>query len=582
MLTECLEVFSHQLDEETDALILNSYIPADGTYIIVNHDGEIEYTMEMKMDKKTRQYDKSHPHFSEMCQYDYCSQLISMNKPMDAKKVIHSNSYLSFFVKKESIAAGKLTEEIIDSYFDTLLNPAERKYKKSKEATRIYQRFAEQYGQVNPKEVESKREWIKKNIFSFSDIDMTKKDYLKIFFEEDAEVYEREGQRYFLPNIYNSNEYNIEIEGNACGLPDNNLGMNAKKPFLSIKTRKYPAPYLLNSEDVLLQKKLFDYLMNLVSKGKYNIYVDTSEQKIIGCKNDEAPEKIETGYYLRLKKGKTEAEIHAQDNISGYMQRLNPPFYFENILGVNHKYQSAYLKSYNISYDSRLKVGDLINEVIFSKWLKSNYGLDVGDINISDGILKQNIVLSRDIVFDWVYKGRNHGFHNVMNHVALSMARHSVVNGYVERASWQLNLLYSLKKYFSGEGEEDMAEISSNLKASIESRVLGECKDPLENDSQYYYAVGQLAAFLISLNKSKEKKQSLINPFLNATSNQNIRLRIMQIFKKYNYAIQENSKRVKRMLELVEGYEPNGAVDQEKILLGYVCENVIYYTKEEK
>lgn len=42
-----------------------------------------------------------------------------MNKPMDSKKVIHSNNYLAFAVKKESITS-KLTETIIDNYYDTL------------------------------------------------------------------------------------------------------------------------------------------------------------------------------------------------------------------------------------------------------------------------------------------------------------------------------------------------------------------------------------------------------------------------------------------------------------------------------
>ena len=50
-----------------------------------------------------------------------------MNKPIDSKKVIHSNNYLAFAVKKESIVTGKLTEVIIDNYYDTLKNPLEKK-----------------------------------------------------------------------------------------------------------------------------------------------------------------------------------------------------------------------------------------------------------------------------------------------------------------------------------------------------------------------------------------------------------------------------------------------------------------------
>ena len=108
-----------------------------------------------------------------------------MNKPMDSKKVIHSNNYLAFAVKKESITS-KLTETIIDNYYDTLKNPLEAKYKKSKEASKIYQKFEEEYAPVNIEILEKCRSWIKQHIFSIDkliNIDLKKKDYLKIFFE---------------------------------------------------------------------------------------------------------------------------------------------------------------------------------------------------------------------------------------------------------------------------------------------------------------------------------------------------------------------------------------------------------------
>ena len=69
-----------------------------------------------------------------------------MNKPMDGKKVIHSNNYFSFFVKKDSILTKKLTEAIIDGYYEVLKNPLEQKYKKSKEAGKIYELFEEEEG----------------------------------------------------------------------------------------------------------------------------------------------------------------------------------------------------------------------------------------------------------------------------------------------------------------------------------------------------------------------------------------------------------------------------------------------------
>lgn len=580
VLKECIEVFEHILSEEGMKMILDSYIPADGTYIIVGKDGSISDPIDIKLDKKTNEMDRSNRYFTDICHYDYNSQLISMNKPVDGKKIIHSNNYLSFWVKKESIVSGKLTDEIIDGYYDVLADPLEKKYKKSKEASKIYQLFEETEGAVPKEEIEKNKLWIKEHIYHLDDVDMNRKDYLKIFFEADREIYEREGKRYFLPNIYNNNDYNVEIENKVYGLPDNNVGMNAKKPLLSIKTRKYAAPYLLDGYQVMRQKLFFDYLMNLASARKYHVYVDTELQRIEACSNGQAPESVESGYYFRIKKGKNEAEIQTQDNIVDYRQILKPPFYFQKIVGADYKKYSAYFARYG-EYGKRVDVGQLINEVFFSNYLAGNFFLDANEININDGILKENVITARDAVFDWVYKGIDRSFSQIIDTVSLNLIKGALLNGYRERALWQFDLRYSFKVYFSGEGEANMAETISKIRQSVEYKVLAKETIPLDNDDEYFYAVGQLAAFLVSLNKSKDKKQSLINPFMNVKSDKIIKDKVIQLYKKYNYALSDSSKRVKNLLAMVVGYEPDGKVDQEKIILGYACDNIVYM-KEEK
>ena len=105
MLKECLEVFADMFKESGGRIVLDTYVPADGTYLIVDKEGNIKSNVEIIKDKKTKEINRDHPDFMKICFYDYQSQLISMNKPVDPKKVIHSNSYLSFFVKKASIVS---------------------------------------------------------------------------------------------------------------------------------------------------------------------------------------------------------------------------------------------------------------------------------------------------------------------------------------------------------------------------------------------------------------------------------------------------------------------------------------------
>ncbi len=574
MFKECLEVFAKELESKGEKLILDSYIPADGTYLIIDSNGNIKAKTEIQKDKKTKEVDRSSPFYTQICFYDYHSQLISMNKPVDSKKVIHSNNYLSFAVKKESIVSGKLTQELIDGYFEMLKDPLEKKYKKSKEAGRIYEMFEETEGEVDTANLEKNCRWIKEHVFSLEDVDLGGKNYLKVYFENENQVYEKEGRRYFLPNLYNNNDYNIEIENKVYGLPDNNLGMNVKKPLLSFKSRKVPASYLLNGEDVMLQKKFFDYLMNLVSSGRYHVYIDTAQKKIIGYRNGEAPDKIESGYYLRLKKGKSEAEIWAADNIATYMNKLDKPFLFQNIANAGHEKSKEYYDSYR-TYHYRTEVGQLINEVFFMKWLAGNYTADAGDIKVKDEVLKQNILFSRDIIFDWIFKGRDIGMGVVLEKISLILAKRATLNGYRDRALWQLNLRWSFREYFSKKGECEMGEIITDLKESVKKKIFADTTVPLENDREYYFVVGQLVSYLLSLSKAKDNNQSLLNPFLNAKSDEEIKRRILQIYKKYNYRISSNRKRARNLLALVEGYIP-GKVNQEMIVLGYNSDRLIY------
>lgn len=601
MFKECLDVFSEMLKHE-DNLILKSYVPADGSYVIVKKDGTVK-NADIKLDKKTRDLNCTDDTLlSDICFYDYHSKLISMNKPMDSKKVIHSNNYLSFAVKKDSITT-KLTEAIIDNYYDTLKNPLEKKYKKSKEASKIYQKFEEEYAPVNIEILEKCRSWIKQHIFSIDkliNVDLGKKEYLKIFFEvfevgeednkKNRELFIQEDNRYIFPNIYNSNDYNVEVEGKIQGIPDNNLGMNAKKPFLSIKTRKNPASYLLDGDTALLQKQFFEYLMNFASNGKNNVYIDTVNNKIEAYGDKEERKKfagIEAGYYLRIQKGK-ELEIQVQDNLVNYQDKLLLNFNYQDFFKMNIENYPEYTKDIGI-HSKRTSVGRLINEIFFSKYLLTNYFTDASNISVKDSVLKRTIVMYRNVIFDWIYKGIDNNFEVAEKRFALDLIKNALINNYTLRAMTQLNLHWSFKDYFAEmkqQGGEKMAEVATEIRESIKERVMSKEKVKMPiNDREYYYAVGQLAAYFISLSKAGKKSQSMINPVINISDDRVLKERLIELYKKYNYAIDHYNVRFKNLFAMILGYKPDTQTDRqtkdEMILFGYMDSNSIYTRKEE-
>jgi len=51
LLRECTEIFREQLQQNRN-LLFDSYIPANGTYLIVKEDGSLCEPVEIELDKK--------------------------------------------------------------------------------------------------------------------------------------------------------------------------------------------------------------------------------------------------------------------------------------------------------------------------------------------------------------------------------------------------------------------------------------------------------------------------------------------------------------------------------------------------
>lgn len=579
MLKDCLEIFSQELEStkdltgDADRLILDEYIPTDGDYLIIGKDGTIE-GCSIKLDKKTRtieQYPVDTELYEKICFYDYHSKLVSMDKPQDPKKVIHSNNYMSFWVKWDSLDNGKLDSEAIDRYFNVLREP-KKKYTSPKDRS-LYEYIKEQIGEINQEKLEENRKWIKDNVFTLDNLglDLKKKNYLKIYFEDERDVYVNEEKRYLTVKIFNSNDYNLEISGQILGLPNDNMGLNSKKPFLRNKTRKNEVPYLITPEEAMLQKKFFDFLMNKANAGKTDIYFDFNKRSIKALGRGEMPDRDFSGFFLSIQKGK-ELEIHHQDTIVDYKYFLQKPFTYKNVLDVRDE-RDLYRK-----YKDKMELQGLINDILFNKWLAGNYFSLEENIS-ADSVIKRNILWSRGAIFAWLYKGNEVGIENVLKTVSFNMINNSILNGWLTKAKEQVNLMCSLDDYFRG---DNMTDKYSVIRTKLREKI--NCNEDcvIESNEEYFYAVGQLVSYFISLSKTKEKTHSLANPFFHAIDNKVIKMKLGQFFMKYNYQIGTNRTRFNRMYAMVLAYEAQGKIDREDIMVGYLSDSLIYEKKSEE
>lgn len=593
MLKDCIEIFARELEKteeqfgNREKFILDSYIPADGDYIVVQKDGTLK-SRSFKLDKKTRTLNgmiSGSQLDDDIKFYDYHSRLVSKDKPQDPKKAIHSNNYLSFWIKWNKLDNMELVMQAIDRYYDVLKNP-KAKYKNIYDA-KMYDYIAEKVGDVDQEKLEYSRNWIKQNIFKLKDmgIELTGKNYLKIFFEDDKELYVREEQRYLITKLFNKNDYSTEIDGQILGPPNDNLTLNPKKPYMEHKTRKIMVPYLLTTQNALVQRMFFDYLMNEANKGNTNLFFDNSvldskynKSGITALKNGEFIEGDFSGFFLQTivvctQKGDILIEIEHQDTIVDYKYNLYKPFVYSNVL-EDDVTDEQYRK-----YGNKKELLAVINEVLFSKWLSGNFFSDeeqIKKINI-DSILKKNIFLSRDAIFAWLYKGQSKGIESILHLVSISIIKSSITNGYIGKAVKQFNLMKSLDMYLGG---NDMKDRYIDIRNSLSRKINADGYSQIESESEYYYAVGQLVRYYISLSKSKDKNHSLANPFFYVANDGVLKKRLEQLFKKYNYAIKISANRYNKLYAMIIAYITEGKVNSEDIIAGYLSDNLIYDSKK--
>ena len=422
-------------------------------------------------------------------------------------------------------------------------------------------------------------EWIKENIFSLDkfNMDFAKKNYLKIFFEDDRELYIQEEQRYLMTKIFNKNDYNLEVDNLILGLPNDNLGLNSKKPYMENKTRKITVPYLITPEEAVIQRKFFDYLMNQANAGRTDVFFDMSPQiddvkrkQIIAKKRGELLSSDFNGYFLRIQKGK-ELEIQHQDTIVDYKYFLKSKFQYQNVLGLEDK------EGWYKEYTNRQEMQMIVNEILFSKWLVSNYFTKEEDIS-AEGEIKRNLVGSREAIFSWIYKGRKEGMDSILHKICMNMIKNSVSKGYMNKAGQQFNLMCSLEGYFGG---YNMSNKYKEIRNNIRNKINQSADVEIKSDEEYFYAVGQLVNYFISLSKTKDKNHSLANPFFNATSNEFIQRKMKQYFMKYNYVISKYNERFNKLYYMILDYELEGKIKQEDIIAGYISDCLIYESKKE-
>lgn len=575
MLKDCIEIFEKELkeykknnpDNDEISFITDDYSLKDGTYYLLDLEtGKVKEKLDV--DKNTTDKSAMYEKFAQM---EYLSMYMDSNKAVADKNVFSNNIY-AFIVKKENVTE-KITGQIIEEYYRKILEFSQNSDTDKK---KLYIEYEKENGSTNKEHAEKAKITIENFIKQYDA--GTEKGRLAIFFDVDFTEYKKEGYRYILANVYNSNKFNYQKETKVYGLSNNNMGLNSKKPYLENKTRKSKLPYAISEEEVLRQKLFFDYLLNLCSEKKYYIYFTEKGIKKYG--NKDYPKDDLSGIFMRIMKGQKECEILD----CSYFDKRTDKIYvtIDNILNIKYSETNQQHLNYK-TYTSLNELIPVINEVFYSKWLESNYFTDSKDIKIKkdSGALKQIILATRQLWVDWFYKGNTIGLKQNFKNFSLELIKNSIKNGNIAKAREQFNLRFALINYFYKE-ENNMSEKIKTIVENLDKKINSQINYEIESDDEFYFAVGQVINYFISKNKSSNKNQSLISPILQCQNVEKLKNQLNKMYLKYNYAIPANNLRFNNLYGMICRYDTkNSKINSDMQIGGYLYQSLIYKKNEE-
>ena len=630
MIKECIEIFQEELKKDPN-LILKSYLPKDGKYILVtmkeNEDWALSEPLTIKYDKKTKIIDGENSLNYDFIKYlDYHSNILDSNKSMDFKKLIQSSNYYSIFFKEniypkeesakiilsriyELLDSGKFSLDKIDEeksifkeeiyagldfedvekfkkffssilrYFDTLKDPY-TKYK-DKESKVLYEENENILGIVNTEEVEKIRNWLIKNLDKFN-LNPDNKTYFKIFFvyedkEKTKRAYKRERERYLRSNSFNKNKYNKEIDGKIFGLSNNNMGLNEKKPYLSNFDRIINEPYLISTEDAEIQKTFFDYLDNLVRRQIYRVYFDIKREKIL--ENDFDLNEDFKGYELFLYPDKNEAAILSYKQYTKNLFDIDITFkeYIKENYGKDAKEDD--IKKQKSKYSYMTKRSDVMKNVdwvyFYNYFYKNRDNLE--NLNIKDGNLKLIIINHGQNALNFILNGKEKYFEKNLGSLMFDSIKYSLSNNYFNKAIAQFNYYLSFKDYF----EKNIGGLFMTLQKDMKEKIRSGGNFEFESDEEFLFGIGQILRYLLDKSNIGDKNLTFIREYLDNDNPKKIVEKLKRLIVRYGHNIKviKNSN-LNGLISKVLSYEYKGKkVDDKYIICGFLDEVYIYNKK---
>ncbi|MBS7530263.1 hypothetical protein IC619_007130 [Hazenella sp. IB182353] len=553
---------------------------------------------------------------------DRLSMMLNANKAIDRGKKIHNVHFMALIAKKDSLMGSDKVKPVIDQtyvkqFLSGILEKPQAKMmdlfpiNARKKAERIAQEevrerfFQEKFPELFAHLSSEKRRKIHHEVLQFWEnnfeqvLEETKKiaqskhvkNYIKLFFQiednKDESLYDLEYQAYLFPNIFNVNDYNAVVDDTLLGLPSTDVNMNAKKPFLELKTMKTKVPTRVSLTEAVAGQEMYQWLQN---KGKFKEIRLPTHDPFDGQIAHESKRRVAEGaYYLSLDKN---GSVDYFDHVP-FLPKEKQIICMEDILQIGFKQKDkSMLKDYPELNKEKGQIRQEISRLFFGNALPRNLlGSDTPKaiVNVFTSEMVSIFVRSRQALFDYLVKGLDETIVPFLRMYALRLIEIQILQcmqglSYDKMADAFHLRLALLKEVNPEEGEtmvDRMKEVYGTIKAKL---TLTDEVCVCERDEEFFFLAGQLGYYLLYQSEKDDKTYGLAEPILRARNPKMLKQKLGDLFDVYKHKISLEHRRFKTAMAMVQSYQTDAKLDgenKEMLMAGLLANNLFLEKSKE-
>lgn len=576
---------------EDEKIVLDSYHLQNGIYILFKKDGSHEI---LEVNKDTNNTTAFYEYFKIR---DFYSNYIDSNKALDTtykekrdgkeysmlKKICSNNHYTLFFKNrfveglikdpKEAIPVDIFLKGI-DKYFASMIELG----KNDKNTEIILEKIKDNVS--TDEEILNNQQIIKDKFVETVEIikekELTKDTWIKIFLEADISEYEKASLKYTYLKIFNKNDENKLKDEKIYGINNYNFGYTTgKKPFMELKSTPYKVASMMSLEDIKAIRNMYIWLLkNVTNKDFVKIPLDFEFEGLDKLKINGRPI-----YLLSVKNDNGTAKIEDFDFIPFYSETIkifkcsnyfNTKFYLEESEFVTKDIYELENKVSKIWFSNSLRESYYsFKEIVSKKTMVASWKKE---------ILKQNA----KIFFEFFHKANSRPLKQNLDKIAFNICYNTLLDEYKDGKIYNsikaMNLWIAFDEYLGG----DFKMIKNDIYLKSKEVVLNSGK--IESDEMYFFMVGQVAKYMLNINKSSTRTQSLLDPLMKASKQERLITVILQMRDKYGYDLMLNNKKFDNILKqiLTDEVEKDIVKNRKYILAGFLEDNLFYIKSEDK